>query len=133
MKNLHCRNWQKMAEKITPKKSKAIVALMTASTIPEAAKLARVGERTLYTWLKNAAFQAELKHWQADYMQGAARRLVVEVDKAITIIKNIMMDDQVPPAVRLRAAESIVANALKLGELVDLAERVTELEAISDD
>ncbi len=118
---------------LTPKQRKAIIALMEVPTIPGAAKLAGVGERTLYTWLRNPVFQSELKRWQADFMEAAARRLVAEVGQAIDVIKNIMTDEQAAPAVRLRAAESILANALKLGELVDLAERVSRLETAKND
>ena len=45
-------------DKIGPKKEAAILALLTARGIEDAAKTANVPARTLYRWLKEPAFDA---------------------------------------------------------------------------
>src|SRR5690349_5827677 len=47
--------------KLSPKKQRAILALMVMSTIGEAAQFADVGTRTLHRWLKDPDFAAALR------------------------------------------------------------------------
>ena len=50
---------------------------------------------------------------------------------AITVLK-LMTDTNVPPAVRLRAAECVFDHAIQGIELEDIEERVAELERAAE-
>jgi hypothetical protein len=51
---------------------------------------------------------------------------------AVTVLK-LMTDANVPPAVRLRAAESVFDLAIKGVELEDIGARVSELERAAEE
>ena len=44
------------SEDLTIRQEKAIAALLSCRTVAEAAKLAQVGERSIYRWLKQDTF-----------------------------------------------------------------------------
>jgi transposase-like protein len=109
----------------------AIAALLTASTISEAAHTAGVGERTLRRWLREEAGFA------ADY--AAARRQGVELaiaalqqttgEAVATLRRNLNASS---PAVQVRAAAEILARAREWEELHGLGERLKALDDRAD-
>jgi len=55
------KGWREMAvlrEKLGPKKEAAILALLTARSIEDAARNAQIPARTLYRWLQEPEFDA---------------------------------------------------------------------------
>jgi hypothetical protein len=113
--------------KLSHHQERAISALLSTRTIPEAASAAGVSARTLERWL------AESDGFSAAYR--AARRQVVEVaigrlqdatgDAVATLSRNLTCGK---PAVEVRAALGILEQAIKAVELWDLEERLSELE-----
>lgn len=104
----------------------ALAALLSERTIAEAAAKAALSESTILRWLADPAFKARYRD---------ARRQVVET--AITGIQQAASDAVAAlrrnltcgiPAVEVGAAKSVLDFAVKGVELVDLAERVEQLE-----
>src|SRR5437868_8369007 len=97
-----------LREKLKPKQESAILALLTARTIEEAATAAGVPPRTLHRWLKEPTFaEAYRAAKRAAYQQGIAR-LHQMTSAAATTLGKVMVDPQTPPAVKVRAADSIL-------------------------
>jgi hypothetical protein len=115
-------------EGLTPVQRKAIAALLTSATQIEAAQLTGIKARTLQRWLKEPAFAGELKKQEGEALAAVTRQLVVMASASLETIRQVLTDGQVAPGVRLRAAEAVLANLLKIRELVDLEDRVTTLE-----
>jgi hypothetical protein len=86
-----------------------IAALMRGATVTEATKQADVDRSTYYVWLKSDAnFAAELdraKREQAESMRAQLRGLA---DTAIATLREILTGKDVAPAVRLKAALSVL-------------------------
>jgi hypothetical protein len=115
-------------ESLPANQRRAIRALMTKPTIEAAAKFATVSESSLYRWLAEDTFRAALLEAEGDALDGAARRLVALSEAAIAVITQILVDRDAPALVRLRAAETVLSNMLRLTELRNIESRVSALE-----
>ena len=110
------------------KKEEAIVALLSHRTVDEAANAVGIATRTLLRWLQISEFRIEyLKARREVVCQGIARLQQATGAAGVTILK-LMTDPNVPPAVRLRAAEAVFGLALKGVEVEDIEERVAALD-----
>lgn len=110
-----------------------IAALLSNSTVREAAEVAGVSERTIYSRLKEKEFKASLEKARRELWKGHTQALQGQLGKAIDTIVEIMDGDDVPPQVRLNAASEIIRSGMKLTELVDVVERVDALERFTED
>jgi len=114
--------------KFTRKKEAAIAALLTHRNVEEAARAAGIGTQTLYRWMKHPEFKAALrKAKQAVYGQ-ASIRLQQGTQAAATTVLKIMLDNNSPPSVRLRAADLILSHAHRANESEQIEERIAILE-----
>jgi phage terminase small subunit len=105
-----------MAE-LTNRQRKSIAALLSTSNVVEAAKVSKVGERTLYRWLTLPEFRSAVTEAEGEAIDAAARRLIGLQDSA-----------KASAAIKLRAAQTILDYLLKLRELRSIENRLTELE-----
>ncbi len=115
---------------LNPKQDKALVALLTEPTISAAAKKAGIGERTLHTWLGEAAFSEAYRDARRLAVGQAIGRLQQVSSKAVDALLEVIDTEYTPapPAVRVSAASKILDLAMKATELEDLAARIAALE-----
>lgn len=116
---------------LRPGQVRAIEALLVSESVPEAARLAGVPQRTLYRWLDEPAFAAALRRAEGRIIDEAARRLTRVAGKAIATLEAILDDPSVPVATRVRAALGVLDQAIRLRELRDVAKRIEQLEEIA--
>ena len=108
----------------------AVAALLAEKTIAEAAAKARIGETTLLRWMAEPEFKARLRAARRLVVEGAIGRLQQAATQAVdALARNLTCGI---PAVEVGAARSILDQAIRAVELVDLAERVEQLERASD-
>jgi hypothetical protein len=113
------------------KQKKAIAALLNARDLQSAAQQAGVSERTIYRWMdEDPGFLDDLKAAEADAIKAAGRRLVGAAESAITVILYVMLQNQNPPGVRLRAAQGILDQLIKFRNLDSIEERIAALENV---
>ena len=109
---------------------RALVALLSESTIEAAAKRADVAESTLLRWLQDPEFKAKHRAARRSIVESAVGRLQAVATKAVdTLERNLSCGI---PAVEVGAAKSVLDQAVKAVELIDLAERVESLEQASE-
>ncbi len=113
---------------LSPKQHQAIQALLIQSSVPNAAASVGVSVRSLYRWLDEPAFRLALNTALDKSIDAAARGLVGLTEKAIKVVGTVLDNEQLHPATRLRAADLVLSNMLKLAELRTLAQRVAALE-----
>ena len=124
----------KSIKSLTPRQKKAIVALLSSSSVNQAAELAKIGARTIYRWLStDDNFVNELHLAQTNAIDQAVRRLVGELDANIETMKSIRDDLSLHTSVRLRAARSLEIALLRWWEVRDVDERITRLEDLLND
>lgn len=114
--------------KVTPVQARAIVALMTERDVKAAAKAVGCGERTIYRWLTEPAFQAALKQAQAAATDAAIRRLADATGTAVDVLKHVMGDAAASPNARIRAADVVLGRLMDLRQLSEFEARLTAIE-----
>lgn len=110
------------------KKGQAILELLSQRNVEEAARMAGVGARTLYRWLKEPEFDAAYREAKRAAFSQSIARLHQMSGAAASTLGKVMVDPNTPPATRVRAADSILNHTAKAIEIEDIEARVSELE-----
>ena len=100
-----------------------LAALMKYGTIKEASAATGASVRTIYDRMHDRPFKVMYEAARADAIREAASSLNGRIKKAVETIENIMDDGEAPAAIRLQAANAILANVEKF------AGRLSEVEA----
>jgi hypothetical protein len=117
--------------KLGPKKEEAILALLSQRNIEEAARKTGIGERTLYRWMKEPAFEAAYREARRAAFSQSSARLQQMSTAAVTTLGKIMVDPNAPAASRVRAADSVLDHARRAIELEEIEARLVELEKVA--
>lgn len=113
---------------LTGKQEKAIAALLGKPTMKEAAQSVNVSEPTLWRWLQEPEFQRAYRAARRQIVEHSVCELQAATSEAVATLKrNLNCGNQ---SVEVRAAQIILDQSVKAVELVDLAERVEELEQL---
>ena len=116
-------------KELSPNQKRALTALLSTVTVAEAAAACGLCEKTLYRYLANDLFKAELRARQDHALAGATANLDALANIAMATLRDAMEGKEVPAGVKVRAALGILPEKRKAHELDDLAERVKALEA----
>jgi transposase-like protein len=115
------------------KKEEAVAALLSHKSVEDAARSIGLNPNTLLKWLRVPEFRTlYLQERRAAVQQSVARLQQATGAASITMLK-LMTDQNVPPAVRLRAAECVFDYALKGIDLEDTDLRLSQLEAAAEE
>ncbi len=115
-------------DNLTERQRRALACLLAAPTAKAAAEMAGIGERTMKRFRANLAFQQAYKEAQAELMEGAVNLSRQHLTGALTALAEIAEDANAPPAARVSAAKATVELSLRLGEQLDILDRLTMLE-----
>ena len=114
---------------MTPRKEKALQALLVSRTRTEAAKAAGIGESTLREYMKDPEFLDRYREAFGNLVQDAVRQAGQAIAPALSCLREIVEDRGEAPQARIQAARYLVEYALRLGEQCDLLARLERLEA----
>jgi hypothetical protein len=106
----------------------AVAALVTERNLDEAAKAVGISPTTLLTWMKAPEFQAALRAARRAAFSQALARLQQASTAAVTTLLKIMLDQNAPPACKVRAAVCVLEQTSKALEIEDIEARIAELE-----
>ncbi len=110
------------------KKESAILALLSARGIEDAARTAGVAPRTLSRWMKEKDFQAACRRARRVAFDQQLGRLQQASGAVVTTLVKLAVDGTAPPAVRARASWYVLTLATRAFETEDLEAHVAELE-----
>ena len=113
---------------MTPRKERALQALLVSRTRAEAAATAGIGESTLREYMKNPEFMERYKQAFGDMVRDATRQAQALLMPALSTLQTVMEDEEIPAQARIIAAKSIIDYSLKLTEQADILEQLRELE-----
>lgn len=115
-----------MSDELTAKQQKAIAALIESPTLTEAAERASVSVATLWRWMRVDVFQREYRAARRQVVEQAVAQLQSLTSEAIQALRRNLTCGK--PAVEVTAANSILQHAIRGVELIDLEERISEIE-----
>jgi hypothetical protein len=115
-------------QNLSPKQEKALASLLALGEVKAAAKDARVGETTLWRWLKDEAFAAAYREGRRKMAEAGASSLTAASAKASKVLLDIAEDKQASASARVSAARAIIEHSFKTIEMLDLLPRVAALE-----
>jgi hypothetical protein len=114
-----------------PKRQQAAIpALLQHKTIRAAAAQVGVREQTLLCWLRDATFQAVYREARYLVMDEAFQVLQKACTEAAETLVALMQDHNAAASVRLQAAQTVLATAIKSRVVDELEVRLTELERL---
>lgn len=114
--------------KLTNRQLLAISHLIVSSSLEEASQRAKVSRNTLYKWLKNEDFKAELKRQRDEVIREALDRLKMAITKAVEGL--IKLTEAKREEVRRLACNDIITHTLKSIEIEDIEQRLDRVERI---
>ena len=114
--------------KYAHKMEQAIAALLSYRSVEEAARAVSISANTLLRWMKEPEFEAACRVARRTVFSQAIGRLQDAAGAAATTVLKIMVDPNVPSGTRLRAAEVVLEQAAKAGEMEGIEDRVATLE-----
>ena len=114
----------------TPRKEKALQALLVSRTRAEAAKAAGIGESTLREYMKDPEFSAAYKHAAACIMDGATRQLQQNLTAAIDRLAQIVADDEENSMAQISASKTLLDYGLRFTEFNDILKMLEENNAL---
>ena len=112
---------------LTPRQSRTIIALMSSRTNTEAAKIAKVSERTIYEWRKEPEFLAALQAAEFETLDAATRRIVTGNAKALDALDDLITK-AANESVRRQAAMDWITLLFRFQEARDVYQRLNDLE-----
>jgi transposase-like protein len=115
---------------LTPIQERAIVALLSNSTIKRAAKAIGVDDATLWRWLQDKDFHNAYRAARRESVSQAIARLQQASSEAVNTLREIVKDKGQPAPARVSAAKAILEFSIKAVEIEDMAERLAQVEAI---
>jgi hypothetical protein len=120
----------KSQAQLSANQHRAIAALLSESSICDAAKAAKISEPTLFRWLKDEAFNTAYMKARRQATMQAIAQLQQSSSKAVKALCDIMEDKEAPTSSRVSAAKTILELSIKSVEIEDLAQRVVQLESL---
>lgn len=99
--------------KLSPKKLKAIAALIETGNRENAARQANVSLTTIQRWLRDDSFLAELSYQKNEILRNCRARLAQESMKSLTTLCQLRDDTATPASIRYSSAKSILELAIR--------------------
>jgi len=115
-------------DSLTIKQTKALEFLILGYSIDESAKLSFCSENSIDKWLKQKTFSDALRFAKKTSFDVASRRLSNAFIKSVTVLEELMLDPETNTGYRIKCADLILQNSLKVVELDSMSERLELLE-----
>jgi phage terminase small subunit len=112
--------------KLTARQAKFLPVLLASPTYTQACQVGRVSRDTLYEWLKDPAFKAELGKQRDELVAQGFALLSQSVAKAVETLVGLL--DTGDGRLKRLAARDILDQHVKFRELDDLTRRIEAIE-----
>jgi len=120
--------------RLSPARKRAIQALVSATSLQEAADKARIRQETLWRWLgHDEAFQSAVKQQRRRQREAASIAAESLLSVAVETLEQVLRDDSATAEARVEAARTTFEIAIQLYKLTVLDDRVSALESWSKD
>lgn len=103
-----------------------VLALARGESVRRSARLAGVSERTVRRRLEDLEFRKSVRDARADSVERASSQMSHAMTEAVLTLRHLLTAGS--DSVRLGAARSILEIGCRLREVVELDDRLTQLE-----
>ncbi len=117
-------------EKLSRNKERAIAALLSNPSIPDAASAVGIGEGTLWRWLKIPEFNNAYSEARRELVRHAVVTVQFAMSEAVETLRTIMKNNDAPASSRVSAAKALINISIKSVEIEDFDRRLSELEKV---
>ena len=117
-----------MNKALTYRQRRAIEALVITNTIAQAAKKAKVSERSIYLWIKQEQFQTALRDARGKALGHTTTRFQQISVRAVETLEGVMEDEKASAASRVSAARLSLEMMYRGGAIDDIVERLKTVE-----
>lgn len=124
---MECITLIKHQAELNPRQKKAILHLLSARTVKQAAKEAKIRLPTLYKWMKEPAFREELERLRSEIVSDTVSQLKVYSLQAVGILADLMNTSE-NEQIKRGCATDILDNTRSFIQLRDLEIRLTNIE-----
>ena len=115
---------------LSEKQFTAISLLMRSLPVAEVAEETGVNRVTIYRWLKEDLFNAELDKRKNELIRRSSRKLAGKMDKAIDVLDSLLISKQ--QNTRRLAAVNLIDYCIKFSDNTDIEKRIEALEKASE-
>ena len=116
-----------IAKKLSPKQTRAVVALVAGRTQQQAANEAGVVESTITRWKQQEHFIAALQDAQAQVIGDVITEMTGGVVDAVRALRGIVNDPDVQPSTRVVAAKAMISEYRFLKDFSELAPAIERM------
>lgn len=114
---------------ITPKKQKALQALLTHPTKKAAANAAGITTRTLLNYFADTEFKTEYNAAFQSLVTDATRQAQKALSPALSTLQSIVENEKESAGNRISAARSLLEYGLRLTEFNDILQMLETVES----
>lgn len=114
---------------LNARQKKAILHLLSAKTVKEAAREAKIRLATLYKWMKCPVFREELERLRSEIVSDTVAHLKVYSRQAVGILAELMNNSE-SEQIKRGCATDILENARSFIQLRDLEVRLAAIENV---
>lgn len=113
---------------LTVREQKALAALLTSTSLTEAAKVSGLGQRTIFRYLRASHFADAYRQARSEQVRQGICQIQRIAEKAAKVLEQIMDDPLAKPSARVLACRTILHTALQAVEIESLESRLDALE-----
>ena len=111
----------------------ALDALITGATVKQAAEAAGVSSKTVYRWLDEPGFAAEIAEARRVITNNIMAAVKSKAVQATAVLGEIMENQNASPYARVLAAKTVLDATFKVIEQAEIIARIEALEAATGD
>ncbi len=119
--------------RLSPKKQKAIAALLAQGSIRGAASAVGISERQMARWLKQPDFQAALQTASEEALSATVRALNDASLSAVLVLRSILENPNVSASSRVRAGTALLSHVLGWHESMEFEARLARLRKLIEE
>lgn len=112
-------------------KEVVLSALLSTTSIKDAAKKSKVSARTIYRYLEDESFKAEYRSARRALYESAIGQVQATIGESIETLQKALKCGV--PNAEIRAAQILLEFSTKSFETTDVLERLEQLEAMQAD
>ena len=118
--------------KLSRKRQKGLLALLSSKNVVTAAKKAGVSRMTMYRWLQEPFFRGEFRKQNEYVLLDVLLHLQRSSSKAADLLVNIARNTKLPASSRVSACRTIIEMCLKNTKFDDVLKRDGVLEDLEN-